>query len=163
VNGVRTAGPDDLDALAPLFLGYLDFYDEVAEDAAARSYLAKHLGAGTSTILLAERGGLAVGFAQLYPTWESLSLTSRWILYDLFVEPGARRVGVGRALVTAALDHARASGAGSLSLETARDNAPAQALYQALGFERDDVFVTYHHGLESPDPTAGSVDGQERR
>jgi ribosomal protein S18 acetylase RimI-like enzyme len=147
VSEVRLAELADLDALVPLFAGYLDFYDEPASDDAVRRFLAGHLDAGTSTILVAEQGGVPVGFAQLYPSWESLTLTSRWILYDLFVAPDARRTGAGRALVEAAIAHARRSGAGSLSLDTARDNRPARSLYESVGFVLDEEFVTYHHAL----------------
>ncbi len=147
---IRAARSDDLEALVGLFCRYLGFYEEPADSADVTAYLRGHLEAGTSTILVADLDDELVGFAQLYPTWESLSLTSRWILYDLYVAAHARRRGVGRALVLAALDHARASGAGSVSLDTARGNAPAQALYASLGFERDDEFVTYHHDLSRP-------------
>jgi ribosomal protein S18 acetylase RimI-like enzyme len=144
---IRHAGLADLGTLIPLFRGYLDFYGQPASEPDAGAFLAAHLDAGTSIILLAERDGAGVGFAQLYPTWDSLSLTSRWILFDLFVDPDARRGGVGRALVASALDVAKESGAGSMSLDTAVDNEAAQALYQEMGFERDEVFVTYHHAL----------------
>lgn len=144
---IRHAGLADLGVLIPLFRGYLDFYGQPASEPDAGAFLAAHLDAGTSIILVAERDGAGVGFAQLYPTWDSLSLTSRWILFDLFVDPDARRGGVGRALVASALDVAKDSGAGSMSLDTAVDNEPAQALYEEMGFERDEVFVTYHHAL----------------
>jgi ribosomal protein S18 acetylase RimI-like enzyme len=144
---IRHAGLADLGILIPLFRGYLDFYGQPASEPDAGAFLAAHLDAGTSTILVAEHEGLGVGFAQLYPSWDSLSLRSRWILYDLFVDPDRRRNGVGRALVASAIDVARDSGAGSMSLDTAVDNEPAQGLYEAMGFERDEVFVTYHHAL----------------
>jgi RimJ/RimL family protein N-acetyltransferase len=49
--------------------------------------------------------------------------------------PGARGRGGGRALVAAAQDHARASGAHKVSLEVWTDNPRAIALYAAAGFE----------------------------
>ena len=60
-----------------------------------------------------------------------------------FVNPGARRRGVGRALLRAAPEHARAHGAVRLELATARSNAAAQALYQAEGWQRDHDFFRY--------------------
>jgi len=147
VINIRHAGLADLGVLIPLFRGYLDVYGQPASEPDAGAFLAAHLDAGTSIILVAEREGAGVGFAQLYPTWDSLSLTSRWILSDLFVAPDARRTGVGRALVASALDVAKDSGAGSMSLDTAGDNEAAQALYEQMGFERDEVFITYHHAL----------------
>jgi ribosomal-protein-alanine acetyltransferase len=52
------------------------------------------------------------------------------------VAPWARRRGLGRALMAAALDAARASGAETAFLEVDVDNTPAVALYERLGFER---------------------------
>ena len=51
------------------------------------------------------------------------------------VDPGARRQGLGRALLLHALARARAAGDGWLSLLVADDNASAMALYGSLGFE----------------------------
>lgn len=146
---VRHAGPGDLDVLLPLFLGYLDFYEVPPAAEPAEAYLRGHLERSSSTVLLAVTAdGRVVGFAQLYPTWESLSLSARFILYDLFVAPDHRRRGVGRQLVDASSEVARSSGASVLSLDTARANLPAQALYEALGFARDEDFVTYHRELD---------------
>ena len=55
----------------------------------------------------------------------------------------ARRQGVAAALLREAAAHARALGAASLSLSTALDNAPAQALYESQGWERDRQFCEY--------------------
>ena len=52
----------------------------------------------------------------------------------LAVDPAARRTGVGRRLVEAAVASARAGGAGFLFLEVAEDNAPALALYRRAAF-----------------------------
>ena len=46
----------------------------------------------------------------------------------------ARRAGLGRALVEAAALEAARSGARSLFLEVAQDNAAAAALYRGAGF-----------------------------
>jgi GNAT superfamily N-acetyltransferase len=54
---------------------------------------------------------------------------------DLFTLPHYRRQGVGRALLQHAAQLARAQGANRLQLETDQQNTPAQALYQATGFE----------------------------
>ena len=60
-----------------------------------------------------------------------------WTLNDLFVTPEARKGGVGRRLMTAAADFAVENGAKRLVLATAVDNAPAQSLYETLGWVRD--------------------------
>ncbi len=55
-------------------------------------------------------------------------------LLDLAVDEAARGSGVGRLLVERVLDEARARGARLVTLEVAAANAPARALYFALGF-----------------------------
>ena len=62
-----------------------------------------------------------------------------WILNDLFVDPDARRGGVGRSLLAAAARFARDDGAAGISLETGRDNAAARALYRAAGWNEDET------------------------
>ena len=50
--------------------------------------------------------------------------------------PGARRLGLGRALLVALLDEARARQARDVFLEVRADNPNARALYDSLGFEQ---------------------------
>ncbi|MDB5433497.1 MAG: ribosomal-protein-alanine acetyltransferase [Caulobacter sp.] len=71
----------------------------------------------------------------------------------LAVDPAARRSGIGLALMTAAVEGARALGAESLFLEVAVDNAAAIALYQGLGFSRAGVRRGYYRRRAS-----GAVD-----
>ncbi len=52
----------------------------------------------------------------------------------LCVRPTARRRGVARHLLRTAREPMRAAGARRLFLEVAEDNAPARALYRAMGF-----------------------------
>ena len=55
----------------------------------------------------------------------------------MFVRPGARRQGVGRALMEAAVEYARGRGCAVVHLLVDPENEPAQAFYRAAGFERD--------------------------
>lgn len=57
-------------------------------------------------------------------------------IYGLKVEPAARRQGVARALVEAALAQAAALGIAQVELEVLGHNERALAFYAALGFER---------------------------
>ena len=57
-------------------------------------------------------------------------------ILTLAVAPGARRAGMGRALVRAAAARAREAGAARLFLEVASANAGALALYVGCGFAR---------------------------
>ncbi len=144
---IRHATFDDLDTLAPLFDAYRRFYEQPGDVALASAYLHERLERGESTILVAEADGELLGFCQLYPTWCSVAAARIFVLYDLFVDDGARRGGVGRALMLAAQRFGREAGAVRLDLSTARTNAKAQALYESLGWQRDDVYLVYNLDL----------------
>jgi ribosomal protein S18 acetylase RimI-like enzyme len=135
---IRRATSADLDALVPLFDAYRRFYGQPGDLARAREFLVARM-AGGSVVLLAERSGAAAGFTQLYPMFSSVRTARTWILNDLYIDAGARRCGVGHALLDAASAFAREDGAFGISLETARDNAPARALYRAAGWDEDDT------------------------
>jgi ribosomal protein S18 acetylase RimI-like enzyme len=143
----RPATPDDLDALAPLFDAYRRFYDQPGDVALASAYLHDRMERGESAILVSHADGQLLGFCQLYPTWCSVAAARIFVLYDLFVDADARRAGVGTALMRAAQAFGRAAGAVRLDLSTARSNATAQALYESLGWRRDDVYLVYNLSL----------------
>ncbi|EIM01629.1 acetyltransferase [Rhodanobacter thiooxydans] len=145
---IRQATMLDLDTLAPLFDGYRQFYGQPADLARARDFLAERFHHHESLVLLAlGEHGAGFGFTQLYPLFSSVRTVRTWLLNDLFVAATARRQGVGAALLKAAAEHAHALGAASLSLSTALDNAPAQALYESLGWQRDHQFCEYSLAL----------------
>lgn len=65
-------------------------------------------------------------------------------ILTLAVAPDARRSGLGRALVEALAEEAKARGARTLFLEVAADNTGAIALYQGAGFERAGLRRAYY-------------------
>jgi ribosomal-protein-alanine N-acetyltransferase len=73
----------------------------------------------------------------------------------LAVDPAARRRGLGRALVDAALGAARMAGAEAMFLEVAHDNAPAIGLYQAAGFTTAGTRRGYYQ--RGPEPAADAL------
>jgi len=60
------------------------------------------------------------------------------LVEDLYVEPHARRGGLGRAIVQAALERARERGCRRAELDVNERNEGALALYEALGFSSAD-------------------------
>ncbi|MGA7861459.1 MAG: GNAT family N-acetyltransferase [Thermoplasmata archaeon] len=132
----------DIDRLVPLFGAYREFYRRPADPDGSRRFLTERLTRGESVVFLAEDHTRALGFTQLYPTYASLSMKPWWVLYDLYVVPAARRKGVASLLLDRAKQLAKETGADGLSLETAKDN-PAQALYEAHGWKRDELFLHY--------------------
>lgn len=149
-TAIHTAIPEDAALIAPLFDAYRQFYEQPADADAALAFITARLERGESVILLARRpDGSALGFCQLYPSFCSVLAAPIYVLYDLFVVPDARRLGVGRALLLAAEAHARATGHARMDLTTARNNPRAQALYESLGWVRDEVFLTYARHLQA--------------
>src|SRR3954468_5534312 len=140
------AGIEHLELVAPLFDQYRQFYSQPPDLSAAREYISERLRNKDAVIFLAlEKSGgkQGLGFVQLYPSLASIPMKPIWILYDLFVAPTARKLGVGKALMDRATEHAKETGADSLILETATDNHTAQRLYEQLGYKRDDAFYRY--------------------
>ena len=140
---IRLAEASDLDQLADLFDQYRQFYECPPDLGAAKNWLAENLERGRSTLFAADNGSQLLGFTQLYPALCSVDLVDYFVLYDLYVIETARRQGIARALMNAASDWAKVQGAARLDLETARDNAPGQALYRDLGYELDEVFLKF--------------------
>ena len=151
---IRFAQEHDLAELASLFNAYRIFYEQPSDLAVAENFLRERMQHAESVILLADNpeahpGHKLDGFCQLYPTFCSVEAKPIAVLYDLFVAPSARGRGVARRLMLAAQDYAKSSGKARLDLSTAKNNYTAQALYESLGYERDDVFYTYNLGIEN--------------
>ena len=138
MHTIHRATVSDIDVIAPLFDAYRQFYAQPADLTRARDWLRERMQADDSALLFA-RGdhGDAVGFTQLYRMFSSVRAARTWVLNDLYVDAHARRGGIARALLDAAAAFAREDGAAGISLETARDNAPARALYRAAGWAED--------------------------
>lgn len=135
----------DLDLLVPLFDAYRQFYRRPSDLGLARQFLHERLQHDQSIIFLALRqNGAAVGFTQLFPSFSSASAARIFILNDLFVQPEARRTGVGAMLLSAAADFGRSAGAVRLTLSTEITNRAAQALYETEGWTRQTDFYVYN-------------------
>lgn len=141
---IREARADDLTALAALFDQYRQFYEQAPDAALAQVFIAERFANKESVLLVAQDdAGALVGFCQLYPSFCSVEAKPIYVLYDLFVAPGARKSGAGRQLLLAAEACARADGKARMDLTTAKTNHTAQALYESLGWVRDEVFYAY--------------------
>lgn len=143
---IRALTMDDLEPLAHLFDQYRVFYRQPADPEAARDFIAHRLQREDAALLGAILNGDLAGFAQLYPSFTSVGMQRIWILNDLYVHEDARRKGVATALMTAAREYAELTGAARLELATEKTNRGAQALYEHLGWHRDQDF--YHYSLD---------------
>ncbi len=140
---IREANIQDIEVLASLFDNYRQFYKQSPDITLAKTFIAERLSNKDSVILVAENEKNLVGFCQIYPSFCSVAAAKIGVLYDLFVDTSARKTGAGRALMLASHEYAAINGMVRLDLTTAKNNYAAQALYESLGWVRDEVFYAY--------------------
>ena len=140
----RKASIDDLLPLAMLFDTYRQFYQQTSDLALAKAFIAARLNNQDSMIFVAETSDKKlIGFCQIYPSFCSVAAAKIGVLYDLYVNESARKTGAGTVLMLAAHEYAANNGLARLDLSTAKNNHAAQALYESLGWVRDEVFYAY--------------------
>jgi ribosomal protein S18 acetylase RimI-like enzyme len=132
-HAVRRAELADAEAVGRLMHDFNAEFDEPTpgpERIAER--IRELLAGGDTAILLAGSGpdGLAILRFRLAITTPGLEC----YLAELYVVPARRGQGLGRALMNAAIDEARARGADYMDLGTSEDDVAARALYESLGF-----------------------------
>ena len=133
--------------LARLFNLYRIFYEQKSDQSLAFDFVKKRLINNESIVFMAEEeSGIFSGFVQLYPSFCSVSATPIIILYDLYVEQESRSKGIGRQLMNAVKEYAKLNDYDRLELSTAKDNYIGQALYESLGYQKDDEF--FHYSLD---------------
>lgn len=136
----------EIDCVVNLFNQYRIFYKQPSDIALAEQFIAQRLSNNESVIFVAFNHNVQpVGFTQLYPTYSSMRVSKNWILNDLYVEADQRKQGIGAALIKTAMDFALNDGASYLALSTAVDNYTAQALYEAIGFIRQEPDTAFFH------------------
>jgi GNAT superfamily N-acetyltransferase len=130
---VRPVRREELEQLLPLIAGYQRFYESEPDDDRNREFFGRFVEPSDQGLLLgAWSDGRAVGFATLYWFHSSMKAADAVLMNDLFVVEDVRGGGIGRALIEASLEAARARGAAHLEWSTAPDNARAQRLYDSM-------------------------------
>ena len=135
--GVRLARPRDYDAWLPLWLGYNAFYGRegaTAPPEAITRLTWRRLFDALEPMdcLVAEAEGRLVGLAHLVFHRNTLLAGSTCYLQDLYAAPELRGRGIGRALLGALYNHARAAGAERVYWHTHETNARARRLYDKV-------------------------------
>ncbi|HVU04510.1 MAG TPA: GNAT family N-acetyltransferase [Polyangiaceae bacterium] len=90
----------------------------------------------TTLVFLARDGGEPVGIATCFVGFSTFAAKPLVNIHDLAVVPSHRRGGVGRALLRAVEDEARARGCCKLTLEVLSNNEPALRAYETFGFSQ---------------------------
>lgn len=119
--------PGGMGDLADVMIAMGDAFDPEFGEAWTEAQCAGVLGMPGSWLLLARTGDEPAGFALLRKVLDEAELLL------IAVRQGCRRQGIGRALLTRAIEDAKAGDIGTLHLEV-RDGNPALALYREAGF-----------------------------
>jgi len=129
---IRPIKQQDKSRWLELFKAYIEFYKSKLSDAQYELTWQRINSDFNMHGLLAEVDGHIVGLAHYIfrpDTWE---IEDFCYLEDLYVDPKARKVGIGRALIKAVEEIAVAKGSKRLYWTTAPDNSVARSLYEKL-------------------------------
>jgi ribosomal protein S18 acetylase RimI-like enzyme len=130
---VRRATLTDAGAIGRLLHDFNREYDEpTPEPDALADRIRDLLATDQITVLLAGQPACGLSVLRFRPSIWSLALEC--YVAELYVVPGRRGQGVGRALMEASIELARAEGADHMHLGTSEDDVAARALYESLGF-----------------------------
>jgi ribosomal protein S18 acetylase RimI-like enzyme len=141
---IKEAKVEDAEKIGEVFDLYRQFYKKDPDKIISIEYIKQRLTNKESTIFFVEEDNVCIGIVQLYVTFDSLELSKKIILYDLFVRSEYRKKGIGAMLMDASKDFAKKNGITGIELSTAISNGTAQRLYESLGYERDNEFYNYY-------------------
>jgi GNAT superfamily N-acetyltransferase len=147
---IRPVAPEDHDRWLPLWEGYNAFYgraDATALDPAiTRMTWSRFFDAYEPVhALVAERAGELLGLVHYLFHRSTTAIAPNCYLQDLFTSTAGRGQGVGRALIEAVYDRARAAGSPRVYWQTHETNVTAMRLYDQVA-ERSG-FVVYRKPL----------------
>jgi GNAT superfamily N-acetyltransferase len=130
---IRRAGIADAEVIGRLLHDFNSEYDDPTpgpDRLAGR--MRELLARGDTAVLLGGGGPDGLAVLRFRPAiWDE---ALECYLAELYVVPARRGHGLGRALMNAAMDLARAEGASYMDLGTSEADVAARRLYESLGF-----------------------------
>lgn len=146
---IRPIAPADEAAWRRLWAGYLAFYRQLLAPEVTEATWRRIIGDDSGAMIgrVAALDGKVVGLLHAVIHANTWSRAAVCYLEDLYVDAGARRCGVGRALIEALAGEGRRAGWHRIYWRTAADNTTAQTLYDRLA--RRSGWITYE--LDLPD------------
>lgn len=147
---IRSAVQDDFPAWKVLWDGYNAFYGRKGETALPLETTKVTWSRFFDTYepmyaLVAVSTGEIVGLAHYLFHRSTISINSTCYLQDLFTSEAVRGKGVGRALITAVAERARAGGSARLYWQTHETNVTAMQLYDKVAEKSG--FIVYRKAL----------------
>jgi ribosomal protein S18 acetylase RimI-like enzyme len=134
---IRRATLVDAAAVGRLLYDFNREYDDPTPDPEAMDARVRELIAAEQiTVLVAGQPAVGVSVLRFRPALWSQALEC--YLAELYVVPGHRGRGIGRALMEASIELARAEWADHMDLGTGENDTAARALYESLGFTNNE-------------------------
>ncbi len=148
---MRRAELADADAIGRLLHDFNSEFDDPTPGPRALAERVRELiDAGEIAVVLAGPAPLGLAVLGFRPAIWTHALDC--YLEELYVVPDRRGRGLGRALLEAAIQTARAEGAVYMDLSTSEEDVAARDLYERLGFTnregRPDGPLMYYYELE---------------
>jgi ribosomal protein S18 acetylase RimI-like enzyme len=130
---VRRADRGDAADIARLLHDFNLEYDEPTPPVEElRETIGRLLGEAEITVLLAGEGPDGLALLRFRPAIWSVGLEA--YLQELYVVPPLRGEGIGRSLLTEAIELSRERGADGIDLNTGETDTAARGLYESMGF-----------------------------
>lgn len=131
---IRPLRAVDEDDWRRLWTGYLEFYETSVPEEVYRTTFARLLSGDPHEFhgLVAEQGGRLIGLTHFLFHRHCWRVENVVYLQDLYVDPGARGTGAGRALIEAVYAAADAAGCPTVYWLTQDFNATARRLYDRV-------------------------------
>lgn len=130
---IRELEPEDRAQWDVLWQGYLDFYRQPLSADVTQLTWNRLVDANEQPYgLVVEDDGRLVGFVHYHFHLSTWSAAGYCYMEDLFVDPGYRGKGAGRALIQAVYEAADRRGVARVYWHTEETNARARALYDKV-------------------------------
>lgn len=133
---------ENIDMASLIFNDYRTFYNQQPNIRGCYDFLSERMINNESLVYLGLIENNPVAFMQIYQSFSSVGLKKIYILNDLYVAEKYRNKKIGRAMLVKALEVAKTQNITKIILQTAKNNQPAQNLYQSFGFSQEQEFLT---------------------
>jgi GNAT superfamily N-acetyltransferase len=130
---IRTIADGDRELWEPLWRDYLDFYETtVPQEATELTWTRLTTTREVEGFLACGKDGEALGLVHFFCHPSTFNIGSSCYLEDLYVIPAARGKRVGRRLIAAVVEAAKAKGAEVVYWQTEEFNGTARRLYERV-------------------------------
>jgi GNAT superfamily N-acetyltransferase len=142
---VRPARPEDTPRIFDLLLELAEYERLRDRVSGSAELLNEHLFGQPkyAECLVAEEGGLIVGYALFFSNYSTFLTRPGYYLEDIYVQPTARGKGYGKALLGEICRRAQEKGFGRVDWAVLDWNEPSIRFYESIGAVPMSDWVTY--------------------